>query len=125
MNALNKGLQRGAVDALAAVPAIPRDAAGPVFAEPWQAQVFAITLALHERGLFSWPEWATYLSAAIKQAQSDGDPDTGDSYYHHCLAALEVLLQDKGVAGGGQLSALKQAWAAAAESTPHGQPIEL
>ncbi len=40
--------------AAAAVPSIPRDAEGPVFREPWEAQAFAMALALNERGLFTW-----------------------------------------------------------------------
>ena len=71
------------------VPSIPRDADGPVFREPWEAQAFAMTLALHERGLFTWPEWAAALSQEIKRAQAAGDPDTGETYYSHWLAALE------------------------------------
>ena len=38
-----------------AVPSIPHDAEGPVFREPWEAQAFAMALALHERRLFTWP----------------------------------------------------------------------
>ena len=79
------------------VPSIPRDADGPVFREPWEAQAFAMTLALHERGLFSWSEWAAALAAEIKRAQGAGDPDTGETYYSHWLAALEKLVADKGV----------------------------
>ena len=75
----------------AAVPGLPRDEGGPVFHEPWQAQAFAMTLALYKRGLFAWPEWAAALGAEIKRAQAAGDPDRGDTYYHHWLAALEQL----------------------------------
>ena len=126
MNSLNtSSLSKSAVDALEAVPAIPRDDEGPVFAEPWQAQVFAITLALYERGLFTWVEWAQHLTAAIKEAQLAGDPDCGDNYYNHWLAALEAMLHNKGVAVGGQLHDLHHAWADAADTTPHGMPIEL
>ena len=45
-NAIRKAAMRAAV----AVPGVPRDADGPVFREPWEAQAFAMTLALHERG---------------------------------------------------------------------------
>ena len=68
------------------MPSIPRDADGPVFREPWEAQAFAMTLALHERGLFTWNEWAAALAAEIKRAQAAGDPDTGETYYSHWLA---------------------------------------
>ena len=70
------------------VPSIPRDADGPVFREPWEAQAFAMTLALHERGVFTWAEWAEALGAEIKRAQAGGDPDTSETYYQHWLAAL-------------------------------------
>ena len=80
-----------------AVPSIPRDAEGPVFREPWEAQAFAMALALHERGLFTWAEWAATLGDEIKRAQAAGDPDTGETYYRHWLDALERLVTEKGV----------------------------
>ena len=107
------------------VPGLPCDAEGPVFAEPWQAQAFSLTVALHQRGLFEWAEWARYLSRAIRDAQASGDPDLGDTYYRHWLAALERLLLDKGVAAPLALAGLREAWRAAAEATPHGQPVRL
>ena len=70
-----------------------------MFREPWEAQAFAMALALHERGLFTWPEWAATLAEEIKRAQAAGDPDTGETYYRHWLAALERLVAEKGVAG--------------------------
>ena len=107
------------------VPSIPHDADGPVFREPWEAQAFAMTLALHERGLFTWKEWAATLAAEIKRAQAEGDPDTGETYYLHWLAALERLVAEKGVTSGETLHRYKHAWEHACERTPHGQPIEL
>ena len=107
------------------VPSIPRDAEGLVFREPWEAQAFAMTLALHERGLFKWPEWAATLSEEIKRAQAAGDPDTGETYYHHWLNALERLVAEKGVADGPTLARYQHAWDHAADRTPHGAPIEL
>ena len=107
------------------LPGLPQDDAGPVFSAPWQAQAFAMTLALHERGLFSWGEWAQALSQAIARAQAAGDPDLGDTYYHHWLDALETLLVGLGLADADTLHALEHAWEDAAERTPHGQTIEL
>jgi len=107
------------------VPSIPRDAEGPVFREPWEAQAFAMALALHERGVFTWPEWAATLGAEIKRAQAAGDPDTGATYYLHWLNALERLVAEKGVASGDLLARTKHAWEHACERTPHGKPIEL
>jgi nitrile hydratase accessory protein len=109
----------------AAVPGIPRDTDGPVFREPWEAQAFAMTLVLHEHGLFTWPEWSAALAAEITRAQAAGDPDTGETYYRHWLAALERIVADKGVADAGTLARYYDAWDRAADRTPHGQPIEL
>jgi nitrile hydratase accessory protein len=108
-----------------AVPSIPRDTEGPVFREPWEAQAFAMALALHARGLFSWPEWAATLADAIKRAQAAGDPDTGETYYRHWLNALERIVAEKGIATGDTLHRYRDAWDRAAERTPHGAPIEL
>jgi len=108
-----------------AVPSIPRDAEGPVFREPWEAQAFAMTLALHERGLFSWPEWAAMLGEENKRAQAAGDPDTGETYYRHWLNALERIVAAKGLADVTMLARYRHAWHHAADRTPHGTPIEL
>ncbi|TKB22754.1 MAG: nitrile hydratase accessory protein [Mesorhizobium sp.] len=94
----------------------------PVFAEPWQAQAFAMTVALHDEGLFSWSEWAEALSAEVKQRGAASD---GHDYYEHWLAALEKLLSSKGVAGKSEVDALAAAWERAAHATPHGKPILL
>lgn len=110
---------------LDAVQGIPRDAEGPVFAEPWEAQAFAMAVKLHERGVFSWQEWAATLAEEIRQAQAAGDPDTGSTYYRHWLGALEKLVVAKGVDSAEQLEARKQAWDRAARATPHGSPILL
>ena len=107
------------------VPSIPCDAEGPVFREPWEAQAFAMALALHERGLFSWSEWAATLAGEIKRAQAAGDPDTGETYYRHWMAALERLISTKGVATSETLHRYRDAWDHAADRTPHGAPIEL
>ena len=114
-----------AARAASEVPGIPRDAEGPVFREPWEAQAFAMALALHERGVFTWGEWAAAIGAEIKRAQAAGDPDTGETYYLHWLAALERLVAEKGVASGETLHRTKHAWEHACERTPHGKPIEL
>ena len=111
--------------AAAAVPGIPRDEGGPVFAEPWQAQAFAMALALHGRGLFTWPEWAAALADEIQRARAGGDPDTGETYYHHWLATLERMVAAKGVTDGAALARYREAWDHAADRTPHGTPIEL
>jgi nitrile hydratase accessory protein len=112
-------------DVTAAVPGLPRDAQGPVFREPWEAQAFAMALALQRRGLFTWSEWAATLGEEIKRAQRAGDPDTGETYYRHWLATLERLVAEKGVASVETLGRYREAWDRAADRTPHGAPIEL
>ncbi len=111
--------------ALEAVPSIPRDAEGPVFREPWEAQSFAMTLRLYDQGLFTWKEWTATLVAEIKRAQEAGDPDTGETYYLHWLAALERIVAEKGVTDDPTLGRYRDAWRRAADRTPHGQPILL
>jgi nitrile hydratase accessory protein len=101
-----------------AVPGLPRDAEGPVFREPWEAQAFALAVALHERGLFTWPEWAAALGAEIRRAP-------GEDYYRCWLAALERLVAEKQVTDAATLGRYADAWGRAAERTPHGTPIEL
>jgi len=109
----------------APAPSFPRDADGPVFREPWQAQAFALARSLEERGVFSAPEWAAALGAEIKRAQAAGDPDTGETYYHHWLAALESLVAVKGLADAATLARNREAWRRASLRTPHGAPIVL
>jgi nitrile hydratase accessory protein len=96
-----------------------------VFRAPWEAHAFALVVALHERGLIEWTDWAARLGAAIARAQAAGDPDLGDTYYRHWLDALEQLLVDKGLAQPDAIHRLEHAWADAAQRTPHGKPIEL
>ena len=103
----------------------PRDGDGPIFRAPWEAQAFAITLKLHEAGCFTWPEWTGYLGAEIKAARARGDPDLGDTYYGHWLAALEKIAADKDLLPPAELRGRKAAWAKAFRETPHGQPVTL
>lgn len=107
------------------LPGLPCDAEGPVFRAPWEAQAFAMAVALHQKGVFTWPEWAAALSDEIKRAQAAGDPDTGETYYRHWLNALERLVIAKGAATADKLNETAAAWDRAARATPHGQPIVL
>jgi nitrile hydratase accessory protein len=108
-----------------AVPGIPRDANGPVFRAPWEAHAFAMALELYQKGLFAWSEWSAMLGEEIKKAQSAGDPDTGETYYHHWLATLERMVAEKGATSSEALAEHFQAWERAMQRTPHGKPIEL
>ncbi|MEO5757092.1 MAG: nitrile hydratase accessory protein [Mesorhizobium sp.] len=106
----------------APAPALPANVDTPVFAEPWQAEAFAMTVALHDKGLFSWGEWAQALSTEVKKPGAAAD---GHDYYEHWLAALESLLASKGLAAKPDVDAMAEAWERAAHATPHGKPIML
>jgi nitrile hydratase accessory protein len=103
------------------LPGLPRDESGPVFAEPWQAQAFALVVQLHRDGAFTWPEWAEALGRELAL-----DPaDDGSRYYHHWVAALETLSSERALAAPAELKERKAAWADAYRRTPHGRPVEL
>ena len=104
---------------------LPVDGDSPVFREPWEAQAFGMALALHERGLFTWDEWAQALAAQIRAAQAQGDPDLGNTYYRHWLAAIEALVSAKGASSPEELGRYQRAWDHAADRIAHGQSIEL
>ena len=110
---------------LAALPPLPRDEEGPVFAAPWQAQAFALAVKLSEQGHFTWKEWAAALADELKTAAARGELDDGSSYYHHWVAALERLVTAKGLTDSPALADRKAAWADAYRHTPHGQPVVL
>jgi nitrile hydratase accessory protein len=110
---------------LQALPRLPQDKGEPVFAEPWQAQAFALAVKLSEEGYFTWKEWAAVLAKELNTATSRGGPDDGSHYYDHWLAALEHLVTAKGLADSASLLARKEAWADAYRSTPHGMPVKL
>ena len=96
-----------------------------MFAEPWEAQAFALAVKLSEQGHFTWKEWAAALAAELKAASDRGEPDDGSRYYHHWLAALEGLVTSRGLADRTALLERKQAWEDAYRHTPHGKPVEL
>ena len=99
---------------------------GPdAFDAPWQAHAFALTVSLHEAGLFTWNEWAQTLSAEIGKAQAAGDPDRGDTYYQHWLNALERIGREKGLARTDEIDRRSELWRRAYLATPHGQPVLL
>jgi nitrile hydratase accessory protein len=104
---------------------LPDQNSAPVFAEPWQAQAFALAVKLSEAGCFSWKEWTEALAAELKAAADRGEPDDGSRYYHHWLAALERLVTAKGLADPAALAERKDAWADAYRHTPHGKPVVL
>jgi nitrile hydratase accessory protein len=112
-------------ESIRALPQLPRDVGGPVFAEPWQATAFALAVQLSAEGHFTWPEWAATLADELKAAAARGEPDDGSRYYHYWLAALERLVVMKGLSDPATLLGRKEAWAEAYRHTPHGKPVEL
>lgn len=112
-------------DVIAAVPGLPREGKAPVFAEPWQAQAFAMALSLQQQGIFTWREWAETLGDEIKNARAVGDPDDGSTYYNHWMATLERLVAQKGLTSAETLDTYSRAWGRAADRTSHGSPITL
>ena len=122
---MNRPEVRPDLASLAVLPALPRDESGPVFAEPWQAQAFALAVELSQAGYFTWSEWAAALVDELKAAAARGTSDDGSRYYEYWLAALERLVAVKGLADPAALGARKEAWTEAYLSTPHGQPVEL
>jgi nitrile hydratase accessory protein len=97
----------------------------PVFAEPWQAQAFALAVKLREQGHFTWKEWAATLAEELQAAADRGEPDDGSRYYEYWLAALERLVTSKKLTDPASLSTRKEEWADAYRHTPHGQPVRL
>jgi nitrile hydratase accessory protein len=110
---------------LSDLPRLPRDEGGPVFAEPWQAQAFALAVKLSEQGHFTWKEWAAGLAEELQAAARRGEPDDGSRYYEHWLTALERLVTAKGLTDQNALLTRREAWAQAYRATPHGTPVEL
>ncbi len=108
-----------------ALPGLPKDAQGPVFAEPWQAQAFALTVRLHAEGAFEWTDWANALSRELARELAREPDDDGSRYYFHWVAALESLVAERGILSAADLAARKQAWDHAYRHTPHGKPVEL
>jgi nitrile hydratase accessory protein len=107
------------------IPGIPRDAEGPVFKAPWEAQAFAMAVALHERGAFTWKEWAMTLAEVLAELRARGERDDGSEYYRHWMAALERIVARKGIVTEVLLHRRRDEWDEAARRTPHGQPIQL
>ena len=123
------GTGEGSADATAApqvaLPDLRHNAEGPVFKAPWEAQAFAMTLALYEQQAFSWKEWGETLAAVIAEVRQRGEADSGEHYYRHWLTALERIAMRKGLVGSAELAQRRQDWQDAARATPHGQPIRL
>jgi nitrile hydratase accessory protein len=42
------------------------------FDDPWQAQIFALTVALSDAGHFSWHDWTVAFGATLKRHGRSG-----------------------------------------------------
>jgi nitrile hydratase accessory protein len=122
---LNQPDAIGVSERFLASPRLPKDEDGPVFAEPWQAQAFAMAVHLSAAGHFTWTEWTEALGAQLEAAVRRGEPDDGSRYFEYWVAALEELATDKKLTDSTALSERKDAWADSYLNTPHGQPVEL
>lgn len=71
------------------LPSRPAPPEAP-FAAPWQARAFALTVAAHDSGLFTWTEWSAELGRAL-----EGSAQDGSDYYDRWLLALEALMARK------------------------------
>jgi nitrile hydratase accessory protein len=110
---------------LDALPRLPRDAEGPIFAEPWQAQAFALAVDLSRAGHFTWPEWAALLGEVLAEAAGSGAPDDGSLYWVHWQTALERMVLARRLSSADALDARTEAWREAYRTTPHGKPVAL
>ena len=110
---------------LSQLPRLPVDEGGPVFAEPWQAQAFALAVRLSAQGHFTWKEWAAALAAELKAAADRGESDDGSHYHEYWRAALEKLTAAKNLSSRDEMRERKDAWADAYRHTPHGKPVQL
>ena len=122
---MNRSDASDAADRFAKSPLFPRDEEGPVFAEPWQAQAFAIVVQLSAVGHFTWTEWTSALGEQLQAATKRGEPEDGSRYFEYWVAALENLVADKKLTDLTALTERKEAWIDAYLNTPHGQPVEL
>lgn len=107
-------------------PDMPGD--DPVFHAPWQARLFAVTVALADRGIFTWPDWTAALAASLASRDDPPDPDPArqaEAYYRAWSDALTTLLEARGAAAPEEIRATAASWRRAAEATPHGHPIRL
>jgi nitrile hydratase accessory protein len=87
-----------AIHELTGAAAVPRTNGELVFDAPWQSRAFGMAVGLHQRKLFRWDEFRDRLIAEIA-AHPGGDPSTSLAalYYRQWLAALERLLEEKGL----------------------------
>ena len=118
---------------MTSLPGLADDGSGPVFASPWQAQIFSLVVGLHESGCFSWNEWAEALSREIAEDSNSGadgvktheENAPSDSYYRLWVSALEQILADKTILDSDEVRERVTQWRDAYLNTPHGAPVTL
>jgi nitrile hydratase accessory protein len=110
---------------IGSLPRLPGEGFELVFAEPWQAQAFALVIELSKCGYFTWPEWTQALAQELNAAAVSGESDNGPRYFEHWLTALERLVIAKGLTDSGALMRRKSAWTDAYRHTLHGKPVAL
>jgi nitrile hydratase accessory protein len=103
----------------------PDVAEDPVFAEPWQAQAFAMTMQLSQRGAFTWGDWVEAFSTEIRTHPTQPGEDNTVAYYRQWLAALETILTARGLSTAEEISGTQELWRQAYLNTPHGLPVAL
>jgi len=105
--------------------ALPPDTDEPTFAEPWQAQAFALVVSLHQAGLFAWQDWVKIFSETIVAAPATPAEDVNSAYYRQWLLAMERLVEHLGLATPTAIAQRAAEWRQAYLNTPHGQPVVL
>ena len=96
-----------------------------VFSDPWQGQLFAITVYLSEQGNFSWGEFVKEFGETLKKKKVFKTFSPNQEYYCCWLKALEELIINKNLGSSKKLYSLKNKWEKAFLSTPHGSPVKI
>ncbi len=65
----------------------------PVFAEPWEARVFALVVCAHDQGRFEWKDFQQLLIDEISHSEAHGE---ARSYYLNWALAAEKLFESLG-----------------------------
>ena len=95
-----------------------------IFSEPWQAELFAITLNLHEKGLFNWNSWTKKLGSSLKR-DNNNSTDNLEYYFLSWLSALEETLLEMKITELTKIASIEKAWKDAISKTPHGKKVEI
>lgn len=97
----------------------------PAFSEPWQAQAFALAVALQDAGVIDRAQWTKAFSEAIAAAEASGGVIDAERYHRLWVETLEALSVAQAGLSPRRIGETQEAWAQAYRRTPHGQPVEL